>query len=72
LEQLGSLVATLHASASDFATMAARFATDPDEIKTIDTIAPRGWEHQNLELVPPVNVIRGVPERPLIVANRFW
>jgi hypothetical protein len=68
----GQIVITV-AGLSVFGTLAAgRFATDPDEIKAIDAIAPRGWEHNSLELVLSVDVIRGVPGRPVILASRFW
>jgi len=68
----GQVVVTV-AGLSVFGTLAAgRFVTDPDEIKAIDAIAPRGWEHQSLELVLSVDVIRGVPGRPVILASRFW
>jgi hypothetical protein len=61
------------AGLSVFGTLAAgRFATDIGEIKTIDAIAPRGWEHKSMELVLSVDVIRGVPGRPVILASRFW
>jgi hypothetical protein len=61
------------AGLSVFGTLAAgRFVTDPDEIKAINAIAPRGWEHKSLELVLSVDVIRGVPGRPVILASRFW
>jgi len=68
----GQIVVTV-AGLSVFGTLAAgRFATDPEEIKEINAIAPRGWEHKSLELVLSVDVIRGVPGRPVILASRFW
>ncbi len=61
------------AGLSVYGTLAAgRFVTNPDEIKAINAIAPRGWEHKSLELVLSVDVIRGVPGRPVILASRFW
>ncbi len=68
----GQMVVTI-AGLTVFGTMAAgRFVTDPEEIRAMDAIAPRGWEHRNLELVLSVDVIRGVPGRPVIIASRFW
>jgi len=68
----GQVVITV-AGLSVFGTLAAgRFATDPDQIKAIDAIAPSGWGQKSLELVLSVDVIRGVPGRPVIVASRFW
>jgi hypothetical protein len=68
----GQVVVTV-AGLSVFGTLAAgRFATEPDEIKEINAIAPRGWEHKSLELVLSVDVIRGMPGRPVILASRFW
>ena len=68
----GQMVVTI-AGLSVFGTMAAgEFVTDPEQIKAIDTIAPRGWEHKSVELVLSTDVIHGVPGRARILASRFW
>ncbi len=68
----GQMVVTL-AGLSVFGTMAAgEFVTDRNEMKTLDAIAPRDWKHKNVEIVLSVDVIRGVPGHPVILASRFW
>ena len=68
----GQMVVTL-AGLSVFGTMAAgEFVTDRNEMKGLDAVAPRDWKRKNLEIVLSVDVIRGVPGHPVIVASRFW
>ena len=68
----GQMAVTL-AGLSVFGTMAAgEFVTNRNEMKGLDAIAPRDWKRKNLEIVLSVDVIRGVPGHPVIVASRFW
>jgi hypothetical protein len=61
------------AGISAFGTMAAgEFLTNPDEIRKIEAVAPKGWKKRNLEMVLAVDVIRGIPGHANIVAARFW
>ena len=61
------------AGISALGTLAAgEFLTNPEEIKKIEAIAPRGWKKKNLEMVLAVDVIKGNPGHANIVAARFW
>jgi hypothetical protein len=68
----GQMVVTL-AGLSVFGTIGAgEFVTNRGEMKALNAIAPRDWRHKNMEIVLSVDVIRGVPGHPVIVASRFW
>ncbi|MBV9183410.1 MAG: hypothetical protein JO356_19075 [Acidobacteria bacterium] len=61
------------AGISVFGTLAAgEFLTSAQEIKKLAAIAPRGWQHKNLELVLATDVIRGRAGHATIVASHFW
>ena len=61
------------AGISAFGTMAAgEFLTNPDEIRKIEAVAPKGWQKKNLEMVLSVDVIKGIPGHANIAAARFW
>ena len=61
------------AGISAFGTLAAgEFLTNPNEIRKIEAVAPKGWKNKNLELVLSVDVIRGKPGHADIVAAHFW
>jgi hypothetical protein len=61
------------AGISAFGTLAAgEFLTNPNEIRKIEAIAPKGWEKKNLEMVLSMDVIRGRPGHANVVAARFW
>ena len=48
------------AGISAFGTLAAgEFLTNPNEIRKIEAVAPKGWKRKNLEMVLSVDVIRG-------------
>jgi hypothetical protein len=56
-----------------FGTLAAgEFLTDPNELKKLESVAPRGWEGKNVELVLKTDVIRGRSGPASIVAAQFW
>ena len=56
-----------------FGTFAAgEFLTDPNEMKKLSAVAPRGWEGKNVELVLSTDVIRGRSGPATIVAAQFW
>jgi hypothetical protein len=60
------------AGLSAFGTLAAgEFLTSPDEFRKIQTVAPRGWQRRNFELVLSTDVIRGKCGHPNIVAAHF-
>src|SRR5215471_5311486 len=61
------------AGISAFGTLAAgEFLTNPNEIRKIEAVAPKGWKKKNLELVLSVDVIRGKPGHADIVGAHFW
>jgi hypothetical protein len=51
---------------------AAEFLNDPSLLAELDSLAPRGWEHQNLQVVIATKVIDGNATRPRILAIYFW
>jgi hypothetical protein len=51
---------------------AGEFLTNPSYMARLDPVAPRGWEHRNLQLVIATDVIRGMSGPPSIVASHFW
>lgn len=58
---------------SVFGTLAAgEFLTNPNEMRKLAAIAPRGWKNRNLEVVLSTEVIRGKPGPPSVVATHFW
>ena len=61
------------AGLSAFGTLAAgEFLTIPDEFRKIRSVAPKGWQQKNFELVLSTDVIRGKSGHPNIVAAHFW
>lgn len=61
------------AGLSAFGTVAAgEFLTNADELRKLDSAAPRGWQHKNLEVVLSTEVIRGNPGPPSVIATHFW
>jgi hypothetical protein len=61
------------AGLSAFGTLAAgEFLTLPDEFRKIRSVAPKGWQQRNFELVLSTDVIRGKSGHPNIVAAHFW
>ena len=61
------------AGLSVFGTLAAgEFLTIPDEFRKILSVAPKGWQQKNFELVLSTDVIRGKSGHPNIVAAHFW
>lgn len=61
------------AGLSVFGTVAAgEFLTNPVEMQKLETAAPKGWKHKNLEVVLSTEVIRGKPGPPTVVATHFW
>ena len=61
------------AGISAFGTLAAgEFLTNPNEIRKIEAIAPKGWQKKDLEIVLAVDVIRGKPGHANIVGSYFW
>ncbi len=56
-----------------FGTFAAgEFLTDPNEMKKLAAVAPRGWDGKNVEMVLETDVIRGRSGPASIVAAQFW
>jgi hypothetical protein len=61
------------AGLSLFGTIAAgEFLTNPNEMQKLNAVAPKGWQHKNLEVVLSTEVIRGNPGPPSLVAAHFW
>lgn len=61
------------AGLSAFGTLAAgEFLTMPDEFRKIRSVAPKGWQQKNFELVLSTDVIRGKSGHPNIIAAHFW
>jgi hypothetical protein len=61
------------AGMSVFGTMAAaEFLTNENEMRKLTALAPKGWEHRNVEIVLATDVIRGHAGPPTVVATHFW
>lgn len=66
-------VVVVAAGLSVFGTSAAgKFLTDPDDMKKLAAIAPRGWANKNMEIVLSTDVIRGAAGHGTILASQFW
>jgi hypothetical protein len=56
-----------------FATSAAaKFLTNPQDMKKLAAIAPPGWEKKNMEIVMATDVIQGRSGPATILAAQFW
>jgi hypothetical protein len=51
---------------------ASEFVTSERSIEEMKKLAPKGWDHGNVELVLQTNVIDGHPGPPHIIASQFW
>jgi hypothetical protein len=51
---------------------AGEFLVDPEQIKTLEKIAPKGWFQKNMELILETQVIDGRSGPPRLVASHFW
>ncbi|MFP5206926.1 MAG: hypothetical protein ACLGSH_16360 [Acidobacteriota bacterium] len=51
---------------------AAEFITNPERVKQLALIAPKGWESKNLQFVLQTKVVNGIPSTSTIVADRIW
>jgi len=51
---------------------ATEFVTSERQMENLETLAPKGWKHGNLEVVLETPVIDGHPGVPHIVASHFW
>jgi hypothetical protein len=51
---------------------AGEFLVDPNQIKTLEIIAPKNWSKRNMELVLETQVIDGRSGPPRLVASHFW
>jgi hypothetical protein len=61
------------AGVSTFGTQsAAEFLTDEKSLRTLEAIAPPGWEKKNFQVVLRVRVIGNSPGPPTIVAWHVW
>ena len=66
-------VVVVAAGLSVFGTAAAgKFLTDPDDMKKLAAIAPRGWGKKNMEIVLSTIVIHGTAGHGTIIASQFW
>jgi hypothetical protein len=56
-----------------FGTLAAgEFLTDPNQIKKLEAVAPRGWENKNIAIVLSTDIIKASAGPPNIVGAEFW
>jgi hypothetical protein len=56
-----------------YGTMAAgEFLTNPEYLAAMAKVAPRGWEHKNLQIVLSTKVIAGNSGPPRVLATYFW
>ncbi len=51
---------------------AAEFLTTPKYWSNMSQVAPKGWEHMNMQVVLEVKVTEKVPQSPKPVAWHFW
>jgi hypothetical protein len=51
---------------------ASEFVTSERAIEDMNRLAPKGWNHGNVEVVLQTDVIDGHPGPPHIVASHFW
>jgi hypothetical protein len=51
---------------------ASEFVTSERAIEDMNKLAPKGWNHGNVEVVLQTSVIDGHPGPPHIVASHFW
>ncbi len=51
---------------------AGEFVTDPRYLENLDSRAPKGWEHKNLQVVLATDVVNGTTGPPRILATYFW
>jgi hypothetical protein len=51
---------------------ASEFVTSERAIEDMNKLAPKGWNHGNVEVVLQTDVIDGHPGPPHIVASHFW
>jgi hypothetical protein len=48
------------------------FLVDPAHMKKLIRVAPKGWEHKNMEIVIETQVIDGRSGPPRIAALHVW
>ena len=51
---------------------AAEFITDPEQIKSLVTLAPHDWSQKNLQFVLQTKVVNDIPTAPVVVALKSW
>lgn len=51
---------------------AAEFITDPEQMKSLVTLAPRDWSQKNLQFVLQTKVVNDIPTAPVVVALKSW
>lgn len=51
---------------------AADFITDPDQMKKLASMAPKGWSQKNLQFVLQTKVVNDIPTSPVVVALKAW
>lgn len=56
-----------------YGTIAAgEFLSDPRHINALSKVAPRNWEHMNMQVVIGTKVVNGNSGPPQILATHFW
>jgi hypothetical protein len=51
---------------------ASEFVTSERQMEDMEKLAPKGWQHGNLEVVLETPVIDGHPGPPHVIASHFW
>jgi hypothetical protein len=61
------------AGIGSWGTLAAgEFVSHPEHLKKLESLAPRGWEQKNLQVVISTDVIRGSSGPPAVRSAHFW
>jgi hypothetical protein len=64
-----TIIAGLGAAATE---SAGEFASTPDYLQQINSVAPANWRNKNMELVLEVPMVDGKSGHARIVASEFW
>jgi hypothetical protein len=51
---------------------AGQFASDPEYLRKLDALGPKGWEKKNVQVLIATEVINGSSGPPQVLATHFW
>lgn len=51
---------------------AGEFLTDPEQMRKLQSSAPKNWERMNIQVVLSTEVVDGLPGPPKVLATHFW